>query len=219
MAKNNDPYAMASQVSQQESRYTMTAPSNSRQSQSQNNQPHSSMPPPPHPDYQASSYTIPTSLFVPSSSPAAIPTETPTDPLEQRILDLLYPYRDECFEDFAALTETKERNALILCGTVAALVRLHQRANSLAANIAFLVRHNQSSYGKTIEPNDVSIASRAWQSMKKGHGVAGIGFFVNGNGFSHTVVRTTIGPGDSAVEKLTTQVDKLTQTFFPEAGA
>jgi hypothetical protein len=119
MAKNNDPYAMASQVSQQESRYTMTAPSNSHQSQGQNNQPHSSMPPPPHPDYQASSYTIPTSLFVPSSSPAAIPTQTPTDPLEQRILDLLYPYRDECFEDFAALTETKERNALILCGTLA----------------------------------------------------------------------------------------------------
>jgi hypothetical protein len=80
------------------------------------------------------------------------------------------------------------------------------------------VRHNQSSYGKLIEPNDVSVASRGWQSMKKGKGVAGICVFVNGNGFSHTVVRTTIGPGDGAVERLIERVDMLTQTFFPEAG-
>jgi hypothetical protein len=177
------------------------------------------MPPPPRPDYQAASYTIPVSLPVPGPAPAALPTQTPTDPLEQRILDLLYPYRDECFEDSDVLFEAKERDALILCGTLTALARLYEHANGLAANIAFLVRHNQSSYGKAIEPNDVSVASRGWQNMKKGNGVAGIGFFVNGNGFSHTVVRTTIGPGDGAVERLIGQVDVLTKTFFPEAGA
>lgn len=43
-------------------------------------------------------------------------TQAPSDPLEQRILDLLYPYRDECFAEENETTELKERNALILCG-------------------------------------------------------------------------------------------------------
>jgi hypothetical protein len=52
--------------------------------------------------------------------------------------------------------------------------------------------------------------------MKHGSGVAGIGVFVNGNGFSHTVVRTTVGPGEGAVEQLSAQADLYLQTFFPD---
>jgi hypothetical protein len=80
------------------------------------------MPPPPTPkqtpDRQVSQqapvaqhlYTAPAVL---ASRP---PSQAPSDPLEQRILDLLYPYRDECFADENETTEIKERNALILCG-------------------------------------------------------------------------------------------------------
>lgn len=66
--------------------------------------------------------------FYPSMSPAPPPSQpaqgslsvqTPADPLEQRILDLIYPYRDDAFntEDENALDE--ERKILMLCGKVA----------------------------------------------------------------------------------------------------
>lgn len=48
--------------------------------------------------------------------PLAQSTQTPGDPLEQRILDLLYPYRDECFDPEADVSAEQERMALVLCG-------------------------------------------------------------------------------------------------------
>lgn len=42
--------------------------------------------------------------------------QAPTDPLEQRILDLLYPYREECFTKTVGPFADQERKALILCG-------------------------------------------------------------------------------------------------------
>jgi hypothetical protein len=86
--------------------------------------------------------------------------------------------------------------------------------NSLLENIAFLIRHNQSSYGKTIEPNEVSVASRGWQAMQQGSGPAGIGVFVNGNGYSHTVVRAMVSLGEGVVERLGALVDMYMQAFF-----
>jgi hypothetical protein len=85
-------------------------------------------------------------------------------------------------------------------------------------NIAFLIRHHQGSYGKAIEPNDVSIASRNWQIMKEGGGTAGIGIFVNGNGFSHTVLRTTVNVGENMISRFTTQMNGALQTFFSDLG-
>lgn len=82
-------------------------------------------------------------------------------------------------------------------------------------NVAFLIRHNQSSYGKKTEPNDISIASRNWQSMLEGTGLAGVGIFVNGNGYTHTVVRTNVQPGENLVDNLTQVVDQIMQNFFP----
>jgi hypothetical protein len=86
--------------------------------------------------------------------------------------------------------------------------------NASLENIAFLIRHNQASYGKSIEPNDVSIASRNWQIMKGGGGAAGMGVFVNGNGFTHTVLRVTVNNGESAISRFTMQVNGVLQTFF-----
>jgi hypothetical protein len=82
-------------------------------------------------------------------------------------------------------------------------------------NIAFLIRHNQSSYGKVIEPNDISMASRNWPMTKSDTKAAGIGIFVNGNGFTHTAVRVTVSLGENAIEKLTMELDRLLLNFFP----
>jgi hypothetical protein len=122
MAKANrspSPYTMAPPhlPQQQDSRYSMMTPSGP--------QTHSSMPPPPSPNYQPSQYTLPTHLNQ-AASQGQVPAvaQTPADPLEQRVLDLLYPYRDECFADDGGTTVGEERMALILCGMFPAHARL-----------------------------------------------------------------------------------------------
>lgn len=85
----------------------------------------------------------------------------------------------------------------------------------VSENIAFLIRHNQSSYGKTIEPNDVSMASCNWPMTNSDTHAAGIGVFVNGNGFTHTTVRVKVQPGENAIEVLSMEVGRLLQNFFP----
>lgn len=51
--------------------------------------------------------------------------------------------------------------------------------------------------------------------MKKGMGLAGIGIFVIGNGYTHTVLRLTVQTGESAVDKLTLETENLLHGFFP----
>jgi hypothetical protein len=89
--------------------------------------------------------------------------------------------------------------------------------NELLENIAFLIRHNQTTFGKYIEPNDVNLASRNWQIMQsRGSGFAGVSVFVNGGiGYTHTVIRVHVGPGQSVVDCLTAQVNKTLEEFFP----
>jgi hypothetical protein len=82
------------------------------------------------------------------------------------------------------------------------------------------MRYQQASYGKQIEANDVFIASRffkgAKQEVKDENGkVTGLGVFVNGNGFTHTVVRVSFKSGENALELLTDQVDQLMAPFLP----
>ena len=75
--------------------------------------PHSTIAP--SQNYQSSLYQLPNQ--VPQMAQAAPSTQTPADPLEQRVLDLLYPYRDECFMEEDRTTVAQERMALILSGT------------------------------------------------------------------------------------------------------
>jgi hypothetical protein len=51
--------------------------------------------------------------------PTPIQQPQSAEPLEQRVLDLLYPYRDECFaeEENDAAVEAHERKALMLSST------------------------------------------------------------------------------------------------------
>ncbi|OAL05545.1 hypothetical protein IQ06DRAFT_372973 [Phaeosphaeriaceae sp. SRC1lsM3a] len=127
------------------------------------------------------------------------PTQAPAAPLEQRILDLLYPYRDECFSADADVSVVDERKAMILC-----------------ENIAFFIRHTQSSFGKIIETNDISLASRNWCGFKASTGPVGIGIFVNGIGATHNILRVRVEPNESVIDSLMTQIDGMVQGFFPE---
>jgi hypothetical protein len=71
--------------------------------------------PPPPPNYPSA---LPSQApYVAQQAKPPTPSQTPIDPLEQRILDLLYPYRDECFRTEDGTIVARERIALILCGT------------------------------------------------------------------------------------------------------
>jgi hypothetical protein len=85
--------------------------------------------------------------------------------------------------------------------------------NAGLGNIAFFIRHNQSSYGKQIDPGDISIASRNWKG--NGDGSAGIGVFVVGSGYTHTVFRVKVNKDDSAIDKLVQEVNGHMEKFFP----
>ncbi|KAL5115582.1 hypothetical protein ACEQ8H_006558 [Pleosporales sp. CAS-2024a] len=159
--------------------------------------------PPPNSPFATMSQArmTPAPYTAPNVLPAKLPTQTPADPLEQRILDLLYPYRDECFAPPDKTTDLQERKALILC-----------------ENIAFIIRHHQTTYGKCVEPNDINMASRNWIVMKEGnHGrMAGVSIFVNGaTGYTHTVIRANVKYGESMVDCLTLQADAFLEEFFP----
>lgn len=146
-----------------------------------------------------------------------VPTPVQADPLEQRILDLLFPYRDECFEDEDESTELKERAALILCGMFLTDFTVARPTKTDPENITFLIRHHQTTYGKHVEANDVNLASRNWSIMKHGAGrMAGVSIFVNGGtGFTHTVIRVNVKPGESVVECFEAQVNLCLEEFFP----
>lgn len=156
------------------------------------------------------------------------PTQAPAAPLEQRILDLLYPYRDECFSADADVSVVDERKAMILCGTLSHfancrvilnLTTLHfyeTNPDLVIENIAFFIRHTQSSFGKIIETNDISLASRNWCGFKASTGPVGIGIFVNGIGATHNILRVRVEPNESVIDSLMTQIDGMVQGFFPE---
>ncbi|KAH6642111.1 hypothetical protein C7974DRAFT_420445 [Boeremia exigua] len=154
---------------------------------------------------------IPPILPRPTSTPVYVPAPDPPglqgppgpqgpegppglshETLEQRIYDLLAPF---CATN---LTPAAEAKALILC-----------------ENIAFLIRHQQASYGKRIEPSDVSMATKNWAAMTTGKGLVGVCVFANGHGFSHAVVRAAVGRGEDVVEKLGEQVEVAMVQFFP----
>ncbi|KAF2627478.1 hypothetical protein BU25DRAFT_341731 [Macroventuria anomochaeta] len=121
--------------------------------------------------------------------------------LEQRLYDLLAPLREIDLDgdgDDDLPSRKDECKALILC-----------------ENIAFLIRHNQASYGKHIEPQDISFATKNWAAKTTGNGVVGIGVFANGNGFSHTILRATVGKDDYVVDKLAEVAEQLLLQFFP----
>ncbi|KNG47798.1 hypothetical protein TW65_05398 [Stemphylium lycopersici] len=123
--------------------------------------------------------------------------------LEQRIYDLLLPFRDECWTTSSPSTPPEaERAALVLC-----------------ENMAFLIRHNQSSYGKMVVPSDITIGSYKWASSlgSDEDGRVGIAIFVNGNGYTHTVVRKNVerkGEAKGVVETLNGVVEADMKAFF-----
>ncbi|KAI8931948.1 hypothetical protein NX059_010849 [Plenodomus lindquistii] len=98
------------------------------------------------------------------SDSATALSRTPKGMLEQRIFDLLLPYRDELFStEFKYQSTDMDRKAVIL-----------------SQSLAFLIRNRETSNSVKLEAENVSIAARKWDYMRKGHQVAAsVGIFLN----------------------------------------
>jgi hypothetical protein len=82
--------------------------------------------------------------------------------------------------------------------------------NTRSENIAFLIRHNQNSYGKPVLASDVSLVSPHYGLLLAGKAdKAGVGIFVIGSGYTHNLMRVHVGrgEGEGMVDRLTEYVD------------
>ncbi|KAF3039642.1 hypothetical protein E8E11_007336 [Didymella keratinophila] len=113
--------------------------------------------------------------------------------LEQRMYDLLAPLREAEQDDKGDCT-------------------FHLAKTK---NIAFLVRHHYSVYGKRIDPNDISLVTKNWAIGKEENTKVDIAVFVIANGFSNTVLRTIVENNNNAIDKLSKEIDKKLQQLFP----
>lgn len=175
----------------------------------------------------ANSANLPPSQYTPSTAgpqPAPLATQqaqlapVSEETLEERLLNLVHPFRDECFTDNDSdpTFTVDQRKVVIMCGTFRLFEACHTRLIDRIENIAFLLRHNQSMYGKAIQPADISIISRHWEHMKQGKSTAGIAVLVNGNGYTHTVVRSNIPVGQKPLDCLSRAADNALAGFFPD---
>ena len=78
-----------------------------------------------------------------------------------------------------------------------------------------LIRHSQSSFGKYIQPSDVSIAAKNWDGLAAGNETAYVGVFVNGISFTHTFLSVLVKPGENAVEAIAREAEKRLNEFLP----
>ena len=84
-------------------------------------------------------------------------------------------------------------------------------------NLAFLIRHNQGTYGKLIAAGDILIATKNWDLRgKPGNGFICVGLYINGmNGYTYNLIRAVMGSQDKVIDKLAECVEPLIAPFCP----
>ncbi|OSS44656.1 hypothetical protein B5807_10657 [Epicoccum nigrum] len=123
------------------------------------------------------------------------------EPLEQRLYDLLSPFLEVAQEHGSNQVPLAEQSkAMVLC-----------------ENLAFLIRHNQASYGKLIGVGDILVATKNWDLRTKGaDGVICVGVYINGNhNYTYCLVRVVMRSLDKIIDKLAECVEPLLAPFCP----
>jgi hypothetical protein len=82
-------------------------------------------------------------------------------------------------------------------------------------NIALLVRHHYSVYGKRINPDDISLVTKNCTAREEENSKVGIAVSVIANGFSNTVLRTVVENNNNVIYKLSDEIDKHLQQLLP----
>jgi hypothetical protein len=90
-------------------------------------------------------------------------------------------------------------------------------ADARLENLAFLIRHNEGSYGKRIGVGDIAVVTNNWNLRTQGgNGVVCVGVFIFGlNGFTYNLIRAFMGTRDKVIDKLAEVVEPLVAPFCP----
>ncbi|KAF3042962.1 hypothetical protein E8E12_008845 [Didymella heteroderae] len=88
------------------------------------------------------------------------------------------------------------------------------RFHLVLLNIALLIRHHYSVYGKRIDSNDISLVAKNWAARKEDLGKVGAAVFVIANGYSKTLLRTLAEKDNNVIDKLAGEADEQLQQFF-----
>ncbi|KAJ4362388.1 hypothetical protein N0V83_010481 [Neocucurbitaria cava] len=137
--------------------------------------------------------------MAPSTAPALV----------KRVEDLLYPFRDECFDKNAPTSEheyklwaaTHERKAVALSQNIAYLIQNHSfkvektRKHKLAAT-------------RSVNADDVSITVSGWDGNVTSPEGGAIAVTVCYPAAMQTVVCAKLQPGDSPIDKLYAKVER-----------
>ncbi|KAI4715064.1 hypothetical protein J4E89_000750 [Alternaria sp. Ai002NY15] len=133
-------------------------------------------------------------------------TPQPANALEQRIYDLMRPFRNECYEaPDTVVDQVAATNRAI---------KLERRILVLAQNIAFLAHNDVASTGQTLNASDIFVVMRGWTGdgvAKKGGAIAVLARYPEG---TTGVVKATFDAGVSVVDALCTKVDEMLAASF-----
>ncbi|KAI4699932.1 hypothetical protein J4E81_003965 [Alternaria sp. BMP 2799] len=132
----------------------------------------------------------------------------PANALEQRIYDLMRPFRNECYEAPDTVVDQVATNRAI---------KLERRILVLARtskNISFLAHNNIANTEQTINASDIFVVMRGWTGdgvAKTGGAIAVLARYPEG---TTGVVKATFDAGVSVVDALCTKVDEMLAASF-----
>ncbi|KAI4937252.1 uncharacterized protein J4E92_001982 [Alternaria infectoria] len=132
-------------------------------------------------------------------------TPQPANALEQRIYDLMRPFRNECYKAPDTVDQVAAANRA---------VKLERRILVLAQNIAFLAHNDVASTGQTLNASDIFVVMRGWTGdgvAKTGGAIAVLARYPEG---TTGVVKATFDAGVSVVDALCTKVDEMLAASF-----
>ncbi|KAL1797715.1 hypothetical protein ACET3X_004321 [Alternaria dauci] len=129
----------------------------------------------------------------------------PANALEQRIYELVRPFRNECYEELDPADQIAATNRL---------VKLERNVLALAQNIAYLAHNHFANTEHNISASNIFVVTRGWDGDEvaaKGGAIAVMVHYPEG---IMGVVKATIKTGVSVVDALCTQVDKKIAKIF-----
>ncbi|KAI4617547.1 uncharacterized protein J4E87_008183 [Alternaria ethzedia] len=130
----------------------------------------------------------------------------PANALEQRIYDLMRPFRNECYEAPDTVVDQ--------VAAASRAVKLERRILVLAQNISFLAHNNIANTEQTINASDIFVVMRGWTGdgvAKTGGAIAVLARYPEG---TMGVVKATFEAGVSVVDALCTKVDEMLAASF-----
>ena len=146
-------------------------------------------------------------------------TTQPANALEQRIYDLLQPFRDECYEEPDTEGESEatemiiklERKTLVLARIfpLRNFFLLNFTNTLVTENIAFLAHNHVANTSRFINTSDVFVVMGGWTGegvAKSGGAIAVLVRYPEG---TRGILKASLQAGDGVIDSLCAKVDEV----------